>query len=278
MTKSTGERELPKAYLRLDPDIDSKHPDNGWNYIRLLCAANRQRPRGYFHSRETFLSIFGKTLARTFFERGDVEEAPGGKVYVCGWGVWQEGDLTVAERVSRIRSKRDGVTPVVTPGEEPPALPSRYMSVTQPLPSRYPPSTVLTSSVSTSNVPRENEGVREEEPVIEALSHFYTSLSRDLLAFADQLVDEYGQEWTARAIGEAGLKGRDRLLSRAKTILLLWSRDRDKEEAAAERQRLAEKRKPVVIQPKPEETPEERERRETAFAKMRDAAKQIGIA
>lgn len=247
MTRSTGERELPKAYLRLDPDIDQKHPDNLDGMVRLLCAANRQRPRGFFHSRDTFVSIFGKTLARRFFERGDVEEAPGGRVYVKGWGAWQEGDLTVAERVSRIRSKRNDVTPVVTPGEDPPALPRRYMSVTQPLLSRYPTSPVLTTTDVKSDVETEDRR-QETEPALEALGRFYTSMSRDLLNFLDDLIAEYGQEWTARAIGEAGKKGRDRLLSRAKTILLLWSRDRDKADAAAERERLIAARKPVVLQ------------------------------
>ena len=266
MTRSTGERELPKAYLRMDPDIDQKHPDNGWNFIRLLCAANRQRPRGYFACRGALETIFGRPLVRTFYSRGDVMDAPGGKVYVCGWGVWQEGDLTVAERVSRIRGKRDNVTPAVTPGEDPPSLPSRYSAVTQPLLSRYPTSTVSSTTpnvlLSETEDGRPKTGDRTPEPAIEAYGKYFPSFSRDALAFLDELIAEYGQEWTARAIGEAGTKGRDRLLSRAKTILLLWNRDRDKAEAAAERAKVAAQRAPVVLQAVKAEpiTPEEEER------------------
>ncbi len=43
--------QLPKAYLRIDPNLDSTHPAPG-DMVALLCAANRQPTRGYFKSVE----------------------------------------------------------------------------------------------------------------------------------------------------------------------------------------------------------------------------------
>lgn len=34
--------QLPKAYLRMDPDLNAKHPDNLSEFVRLMCAANRR--------------------------------------------------------------------------------------------------------------------------------------------------------------------------------------------------------------------------------------------
>jgi len=110
MTRRAGqpsERELPKAYLRLDPDIDQKHPDHGWDFMRLLCSANRQRPRGRFASRLALESLFGRKLVAWFYDRGDICDLDDGRVLVVGWDNWQEGDLTVAERVRRTRGGGD---------------------------------------------------------------------------------------------------------------------------------------------------------------------------
>ena len=175
-------RELPKAYLRLDPDIDQKHPDNGWEYIRLLCASNRQRPRGIFTSRATLEAIFGKAAVRRFYDRGDVFDREDGRAETAGWDAWQEGDLTVAERVRRTRSgpskrvtgallKRDNVTQE----QDPDALPARYQSVTSPPPDALPVrgstslslSTTLTSSDSKKTVRRETDSLALEEPEAE---------------------------------------------------------------------------------------------------------------
>jgi hypothetical protein len=159
-------RELPKAYLRLDPDIDQKHPDNGWEYIRLLCASNRQRPRGIFTGRATLEAIFGKAAVKRFYDRADVFDREDGRAETAGWDAWQEGDLTVAERVRRTRSNtvprvthalpaRDNVTHDDTPD----ALPARYSDGDSALPVRGTTSlslsTTLTSSDSQKTLGRE---------------------------------------------------------------------------------------------------------------------------
>src|SRR5687767_7856470 len=96
--------QLPKAYLRLDPNVDQTHPDVD-GLIRLLCAANRQPQRGRFKSRELLDAILGKPTVKQLIERGDLVQEPDGRWYMDGWDLWQEGDLTVGERQRRIRAK-----------------------------------------------------------------------------------------------------------------------------------------------------------------------------
>ena len=99
--------QLPKAYLRVDPNIDQVHPDPG-AMIGLLCVANRQPHRGRFRDRSLLEKLLGKRLVQRLYERGDVYDLPDGRVLVPGWDEWQEGDHTVADRQRRIRRRRNG--------------------------------------------------------------------------------------------------------------------------------------------------------------------------
>jgi hypothetical protein len=96
---------LPRAYLRLDPNIDQTHPDLT-AFIRLMCAAARQPERGRFRNLAQFQGLFGKTKAHQMLAREDVVTLPDGRLYVEGWDEWQEGDHTVAERMKRMRARR----------------------------------------------------------------------------------------------------------------------------------------------------------------------------
>lgn len=97
--------QLPKAYLRIDPDLDAKHPDQLAEFIRLLCAANRQPRRGRFKSRAIIEALLGKRAVKALIERGDVN-ADDGEWVVHGWDRWQEGNLDVAARMRVIREGR----------------------------------------------------------------------------------------------------------------------------------------------------------------------------
>ena len=99
---------LPKAYLRLDPNIDQTHPDNLDGFIRLLCASNRQPVRGRFRSRALVEGVLGRAAVKRLIERGDICQQPDGSWTVPGWSEWQEGDWTVADRQRRIRARRNG--------------------------------------------------------------------------------------------------------------------------------------------------------------------------
>jgi hypothetical protein len=100
--------QLPKAYLRVDPNLDSTHPRPG-DFIRLLCAASRQPQRGRFRDREVLDLAVGVEAAAYLIKRGDVISQRG-RLYVDGWDEWQEGDLTVGERMTRVRAKRAAST------------------------------------------------------------------------------------------------------------------------------------------------------------------------
>jgi hypothetical protein len=96
--------QLPKAYLRIDPNLDSTHPAPA-DMVALMCAANRQPKRGRFKTSELAQRVLGRSLYRRSVERGDL--IPNGTgIYVDGWDEWQEGDLTVGDRMSRLRDKR----------------------------------------------------------------------------------------------------------------------------------------------------------------------------
>lgn len=96
---------LPKAYLRMDPNIDQTHPDPG-GMVRIMCAANRQPVRGWFKSRALMEAALGKPLVKAAIGRRDVVEVDG-RWAVPGWDEWQEGDWTVGERQRRIRARRN---------------------------------------------------------------------------------------------------------------------------------------------------------------------------
>lgn len=160
----TTRGQLPKAYLRIDPNIDRHKADTQWAFIRLLCEANRQPRRGRFKSRAYFDGLMGKAAAKRLLVAGDAIEMGNGEVLVPGWEEWQEGDVTVAERQRRIRQRRDekvevpqsrlnrdalltesvDIRPISTASsgngveDHEAQLAQRYIAVTSPLPDRIP--------------------------------------------------------------------------------------------------------------------------------------------
>ena len=98
--------QLPKAYLRIDPNLDSTHPSPG-DMVALLCAANRQPTRGRFKSPELAKAVLGPALYRRVVARGDLV-MNGSGMFVPGWDDWQEGDINVGERMRRLRQRRRG--------------------------------------------------------------------------------------------------------------------------------------------------------------------------
>ncbi len=104
MTNERPRGQLPKAYLRIDPNLDSTHPAPA-DMVALMCAANRQPKRGIFKTPELAEKVLGRGLFRRSVERGDLI-LNGVGVYVDGWNEWQEGDYTVGERMTRLRSRK----------------------------------------------------------------------------------------------------------------------------------------------------------------------------
>lgn len=134
----------PRLYLRMDVNLD-QHPDYG-GMVLLMCAANRQPTRGIFLDLSIVeRTLGGKARARKFLEprapgkRPDVVQLEDGTYYLDAWEEWQEGDLTVAERVRRLRARRKGGAGAVPPALHPPLAPA--------LPDRDPPLKASASGV-----------------------------------------------------------------------------------------------------------------------------------
>ena len=114
--------QLPKAYIRVDPNLDQTHPDPG-AFVRLLCAAARQPRRGRFKTRQLAELILGRRLVAALLLRRDLVDREG-VLEVDGWDIWQEGDFTVGERMRRYRARHSGVTDTVTDTVTLPSPPS----------------------------------------------------------------------------------------------------------------------------------------------------------
>lgn len=111
-----------KAYLRMDPLTDERkagYTDGQFRaFFNVLCAAGRQNPRGRFRSLAQLKGLLGVHARHVQFliTEGDVIPLTDGSVYVDGWDQWQEGDLTVGDRMAALRNRRrnGGVTGTVT--------------------------------------------------------------------------------------------------------------------------------------------------------------------
>lgn len=109
-----GHDLVPRVYLRLSPSLVRDKEAKGYTdaqiagFVRLLCEAGQVDPRGRFRNAKVLRAFMGRQagLVRIFIERGDLIANPDGSLYVEGWDEWQEGDLTVPERVRRLRSRR----------------------------------------------------------------------------------------------------------------------------------------------------------------------------
>ena len=117
-----GPREV-KAYLRLDPLIDERKSDYTpaqlGAFVKVLALASRQKERGTFKSAKALAGALPSAYARHLaflVEQGDLIERRDGSVYVDGYDEWQEGDLTVRDRMAKLRNRRrnNGVTGGVT--------------------------------------------------------------------------------------------------------------------------------------------------------------------
>lgn len=111
---------MSRAYIRLDPGFfERKVIGQGYSaglamaLVGALCLGEQQVPRGRFRNERVLralLSEFGRYVPE-LIRRGDITRNPDGSLYVDGWDEWQEGDVTVRERMVRIRNRkasRDG--------------------------------------------------------------------------------------------------------------------------------------------------------------------------
>lgn len=104
-----------RAYHRIDPLMDERKshytPAQFGAYLKVQLAAGRQSHRGRFRSLDALRGALPTAYARHvqfLVDEGDIVVSKT-HVYVDGWDEWQEGDVTVKERMARLRNrKRNG--------------------------------------------------------------------------------------------------------------------------------------------------------------------------
>jgi hypothetical protein len=101
-----------RAYHRVDPLMDERKSDytpaQFGAFLKVQLLAGRQGQRGAFRSRQALVGALPSAYARHvpfLVERRDLVERADGTLYVDGWEEWQEGDLTVRERMARLRNR-----------------------------------------------------------------------------------------------------------------------------------------------------------------------------
>ena len=123
-----------RAYHRVDPLMDERKghytPAQLGAFLKVQLVAGRQTKRGTFRSVAAIKAMLPASYVRYvgfLVAEGDLDVMPDGTVYLDGWQEWQEGDLTVGERMTRLRNRHrnatvtEGVTPTVTE-PSPPAI------------------------------------------------------------------------------------------------------------------------------------------------------------
>lgn len=102
-----------RAYHRVDPLMDERKshytPAQLGAFLKVQLVAGRQKHRGRFRSldalRMTLPAAYTRHLAFLVTE-GDIVVTDDGCAYVDGWDQWQEGDLTVKDRMAALRNRR----------------------------------------------------------------------------------------------------------------------------------------------------------------------------
>jgi hypothetical protein len=125
-----------RAYHRVDPLMDERKghytPAQFGAFLKVQLVAGRQTKRGHFRSVAALKALLPSSYVRHvdfLVAEGDLDVSRSGAVYVDGWDQWQEGDLTVRDRMAALRNRRRNasVTSTVTPAvTEPSPTATRY--------------------------------------------------------------------------------------------------------------------------------------------------------
>ena len=106
---------MTRAYIRVDPAFyERKVIEDGYPLpavaalIGCLCLAEMQPNRGRFRDLSVLRALLGPAAKWTGYliDNGDLKVNVNGSVYIDGWDEWQEGDVTVKERMQRIRNRK----------------------------------------------------------------------------------------------------------------------------------------------------------------------------
>jgi hypothetical protein len=102
-----------RAYHRVDPLMDERKshysPAQLGAFLKVQLVAGRQAQPGQFRSLQALRDALPKPYSRHvdfLVAERDLIVQRDGIVVVDGWKEWQEGDLTVAERMKRLRERK----------------------------------------------------------------------------------------------------------------------------------------------------------------------------
>ncbi len=115
---------MTRAYIRKDPRlfqrkvVEQGYPAGAYaTFEAVLCLGEEQPERGRFRSERLLRLIldepkdgvrlrWGKWV-RYLIDHGDLVRQADGSLYIDGWDDWQEGDVTVQERMQRLRNRKE---------------------------------------------------------------------------------------------------------------------------------------------------------------------------
>lgn len=236
---------MKRAYLRLDPDFfmrkvveDGYPPAMAMALVAAFCLAESQPERGRFASERLLRLLLeepkdgtrtglGRWVAK-LIDKGDLVKTDDGTVYVDGWDEWQEGDVTVRERMSRVRGRRKQGTPSTVTNDTP-----RTVTTTVTTPSLVDNSKRDSGSGSRSassarvTFDHQREGLpsltpEAERAILDAGGFHVSTLSDAMLGHLDGLVERNGIDAVCSemaAVRERGARTPQQLVFRARDRL-----------------------------------------------------------
>ncbi len=257
---------MSRAYLRLDPAYDERkadYPDGPYaSLIACICLGETQPERGRFRSEKYLRALLGRRgrFVPFLMEHNDLAVSDDGRMYLVGWDEWQEGDWKVQERLARVRQRREA-TGVRRDGRAPytSLLNVAYATVGDVADATLDRlDSVAVSGELSVAVGGDNEACESGPEVYYAVTLRYPPRNSTLHSWTSRLADTFGVDEFRRVLVSEAQRDRslNTLLSRTEAIL---TKNLDRQEANAERERLAAARAPVVLRPVEVEAPSEDE-------------------
>lgn len=219
-----------RAYHRVDPLMDERKghytPAQLGAYLKVQLVAGRQTQRGRFRSMAVLRGILPGPYAKHIdflIQEGDIVETPEGAVYLDGWDEWQEGDLTVRDRMTALRNRRRnrGVTETVTP----------------------PSPTANGSSVGVGIEDGAIAPSSAGDPVVSYANLTGGWPSKGATDWIDRLSERFGDLEVTKALAEAArTQKRGQIIGHAETLLETQGRELAKRERDREAEKIRERR------------------------------------
>ena len=236
-----------RAYHRVDPLMDERKshysPAQLGTFIKVQLLAGRQTRRGRFRSVVALVgalpAAYGKHVA-FLVEQGDLVTLADGTLYLDGWDEWQEGDVTVRERMARLRNRKRHTC--VTPSVTRPSPTAIRVGVGVGVEEDIPPSGGMSS-------PRARNGLDPDVVELQLLAEELTqhpyvmqNVHSGLGAKAVEAMRKHGRvaieaEWRRIADDEGGLPTLRQLVLRADDVLNPIGQERLSPKERRERER-----------------------------------------